>query len=201
MSVIDTAAVTAVPIALWKAVFDKAFSLLALLLLLPFGLLVALLIVLDNRGRVFYRQTRIGQAGRPYQIFKFRTMVAHADKLGPALTATGDTRITRIGRLLRRMSIDEIPQLINVLRGEMSIVGPRPEIPEIVRTYTKAQFKALQVRPGITGLTQVNGRDDLPLPEKLVLDARYVDTLSPGMDLAILLKTIPAIISGKGNRY
>ena len=201
MSVIDTAAVTAVPIALWKAVFDKAFSLLALLLLLPFVLLFALLIVLDNRGRVFYRQTRIGQAGRPYQIFKFRTMVAHADKLGPALTATGDTRITRIGRLLRRMSIDEIPQLINVLRGEMSIVGPRPEIPEIVRTYTKAQFKALQVRPGITGLTQVNGRDDLPLPEKLVLDARYVDTLSPGMDLAILLKTIPAIISGKGNRY
>lgn len=134
-------------------------------------------------------------------VWKFRTMVKDADKIGGGLTDHGDSRITKVGRVLRRLSLDELPQLFNVVRGEMSIVGPRPEIPEIVANYSTTQRRALSVKPGITGLSQINGRDDLPIKKKLGYELEYVENFSLLLDLKILLKTIPAIIGGQGNRF
>ena len=128
-------------------------------------------------------------------------MVNNAHLIGPGLTAHNDKRITPLGKFLRRSSIDELPQLINVLMGNMSIVGPRPEIPEIVKTYTTEQKRALTVKPGITGLSQINGRDDLPIDKKLKYELEYVESSSMVFDLKIIIKTIPALLSGRGNRY
>lgn len=127
-------------------------------------------------------------------------MVRNASRLGPGLTATNDMRITRVGKYLRRLSLDELPQFINVIKGEMSIVGPRPEIPEIVQTYTPEQRKALTIKPGITGLSQINGRDDLPIDVKLNYEIEYVEKCSFTLDWKIIFKTIPALITGRGNR-
>jgi len=134
-------------------------------------------------------------------MWKFRTMVKDADKIGGGLTEHQDARITKVGRFLRRLSLDELPQLFNVILGEMSIVGPRPEIPEIVAKYSPMQRRALSMKPGITGLSQINGRDDLPIKKKLGFELEYIDNFSLLLDFKILLKTIPAIISGQGNRY
>jgi len=128
-------------------------------------------------------------------------MTHGADQIGPELTEHRDNRITGVGKLLRRLSLDELPQLFNVILGEMSLVGPRPEIPEIVQTYSPQQKKALSIRPGVTGLSQINGRDDLPIEVKLNFEVEYVRTVSMGLDFKILLKTIPAIINARGNRY
>lgn len=170
-------------------------------ILSPLFALIALLIRLDSKGPVFYKAKRIGKNGEPFLMWKFRTMHQDADRIGPGLTQDNDSRITRIGKFLRRLSLDELPQLFNVLRNEMSIVGPRPEIPEIVETYSPAQKRALSVKPGITGLSQINGRDDLPIDDKLRYEVEYVDKLSLILDVKILLKTFPAIVNARGNRY
>lgn len=133
-------------------------------------------------------------------MWKFRTMVENASQIGPNLTATNDMRITRVGKYLRRISLDELPQIINVMKGEMSIVGPRPEIPEIVSTYTPEQKKALTIKPGITGLSQISGRDDLPIDVKLNYEIEYVERFSFTLDCKIVFKTIPTLINGRGNR-
>jgi len=156
---------------------------------------------MESRGPVFFRHERVGKDGNPFMVWKFRTMVRDADKAGPSLTSHGDPRITGVGRVLRRLSLDELPQLFNVVCGEMSLVGPRPEIPELVANYTQAQKRALSVKPGITGLSQINGRDDLPINKKLGYELEYVENFSLLLDFKILLKTIPALLSGEGNRF
>jgi lipopolysaccharide/colanic/teichoic acid biosynthesis glycosyltransferase len=183
-----------------KENFDIVLAVFVIILLSPMILLIAVLIKLESKGPVIYRHERVGKWGKPFKMWKFRTMVQDADQVGPGLTAKNDPRITKFGGFLRRASLDELPQLYNVLRGEMSIVGPRPEIPEIVRTYSLQQQRALAVKPGITGLSQINGRDDLPLDLKLDYEKKYVNTFSLGLDVKILFKTIPVLIHGRGNR-
>jgi lipopolysaccharide/colanic/teichoic acid biosynthesis glycosyltransferase len=184
-----------------KRGWDILIATVTLVLLSPLFLLIAILIKLDSRGAVFFRHPRVGINGRNFMMWKFRTMVSNADRVGPGLTAVNDPRITRLGKWLRRLSLDELPQLVNVLTGEMSLVGPRPEIPEIVSTYSSEQKRALAVRPGITGLSQINGRDDLPMKEKLDYEIQYVERCSPTLDLRIILRTLPALINARGNRY
>ncbi len=151
-----------------------------------------------NRGPLFYRQERLGRDGEEFQILKFRTMRPKADPYAPSPTDDNDERITPIGRWLRRFSLDELPQLINVLRGEMSLVGPRPEMPFIVERYQPWQRLRLQVRPGLTGLWQILGRKDLPLVENIEYDFYYINNRSLLMDLVILLRTVPVVLRGRG---
>jgi lipopolysaccharide/colanic/teichoic acid biosynthesis glycosyltransferase len=184
-----------------KRIFDIVFAIAVLVIVFPLILLIAIAIKSESRGPVFFRHTRVGRNGIEFKMWKFRTMVDGSHLNGPQLTQDGDRRITGLGKILRRMSLDELPQLFNVLQGNMSVVGPRPEIPEIVRSYTAQQKRAISVKPGITGLSQVNGRDDLPIDRKLNYEVEYVENLSLQLDLAILIKTIPAIISGRGTRY
>lgn len=184
-----------------KRVFDVIAAVILLVPCVPLFVLVAIAIKIDSRGPIFFKHTRVGKNGDLFKMWKFRTMVQNADKLGEGITTQGDARITRVGKWLRRTSLDELPQIINVLLGEMSLVGPRPEIPEIVEQYTPEQREALAVRPGITGLTQINGRDNLPMQEKLEMERSYVHKLSPLLDVKILLLTLPAVISGEGARF
>ncbi len=171
--------------------------------------LIALAIRLDSRGPVLFRQTRIGQDGRPFRIFKFRTMVDGAEALlpqlvdldaleQPAFKLRNDPRVTRVGRFLRRWSLDELPQLFNVLRGEMSLVGPRPEEAALVARYTDAQRRRLAVKPGMTGPMQINGRGDLSFEQRLALELDYIEHYSLRRDLVILLRTLPAVLHGTG---
>ena len=160
---------------------------------------VALAITLDSPGPIFYRQERVGKAGRIFQIAKLRTMIPDAERLsGPTWAQEDDPRITRVGRVLRRWSIDELPQLFNVLCGQMSLVGPRPPLPEEVEEYTEKHMKRLQTIPGITGVWQISGRSSLGFEEMVKLDLYYVDNWSVWMDFAILLITPLAIVSRKG---
>ncbi|TDI76010.1 MAG: sugar transferase [Bacteroidetes bacterium] len=184
-----------------KRIVDIVLSILITLILSPLFFLVAILVKLTSKGPVFFRHARVGKNEVPFQMWKFRTMTHESDQIGPGLTEPGDSRISGVGKLLRRLSLDELPQLFNVMLGEMSLVGPRPEIPEIVQTYSPQQKKALSIRPGITGLSQISGRDDLPIDIKLNLEVEYVETVSMGLDFKILLKTIPTIINARGNRY
>ncbi|TDI80264.1 MAG: sugar transferase [Caldithrix sp.] len=184
-----------------KRIVDIVLSILITLILSPLFFLVAILVKLASKGPVFFRHARVGKNEEPFQMWKFRTMTHGADQIGPGLTEDEDSRITGVGKFLRRLSLDELPQLFNVMLGEMSLVGPRPEIPEIVQTYSPQQKKALSIRPGITGLSQISGRDDLPIDIKLNLEVEYVETVSMGLDFKILLKTIPTIINARGNRY
>jgi undecaprenyl phosphate N,N'-diacetylbacillosamine 1-phosphate transferase len=183
-----------------KRISDIFITFFLSIFTIPLFLLVAVLIKLDSHGPVFFRHMRIGKDGKPFKMWKFRTMVQDASQLGSGLTKTNDMRITTIGRYLRRLSLDELPQIINVMKGEMSIVGPRPEIPEIVKTYTPEQKKALTVKPGMTGLSQINGRDDLPIDIKLNYEIEYVERYSFTLDWKIIFKTIPVLINGRGNR-
>ncbi|CAA7599621.1 Bacterial sugar transferase [Acididesulfobacillus acetoxydans] len=181
-----------------------------LILLSPLWLIVVLWIKGDSPGPALFRQTRIGREGEPYTIYKFRTMIVDAERLmRPALEQVrelegfvfqqkDDPRITRSGRLLRKTSLDELPQLLNILKGDMSLVGPRPEVPEIVRLYTPEQRLRLKVPPGVTGLAQVNGRSELTLGETMTYDLEYVRRWSLGLDLKILLKTVSVVFSGRG---
>ena len=181
-----------------KYTLDFLFAALALLLLgLPL-LLVAVAIRLESRGPALYTQARVGREEKVFRIYKFRTMVPDADKIGPLLTQNDDPRITRLGKFLRRSSIDELPQLINILKGEMSFIGPRPEVPPIVETYNERQRGVFKVRPGLSGWAQVNGRDELDIPTKLNLDLEYVARVSLGFDLKILLLTFPTLLSKRG---
>ena len=161
--------------------------------------MLALAVRLESRGDPIYRQRRIGKDGRPFQIYKLRTMVTGAEFTGAGLAvAAGDSRITRVGTLLRRYSLDELPNLWNVVRGEMAIVGPRPTLEGQVRQYTPRQRGRLAVRPGITGWAQVNGRASLPWAERIELDLWYVEHRSLSLDLSILAKTVEMVARGHG---
>jgi lipopolysaccharide/colanic/teichoic acid biosynthesis glycosyltransferase len=165
----------------------------------PLMALAALLIRLESRGHPIYKQRRVGRHGRPFEIYKFRTMVDGAEYVGAGLAVNaGDPRITRVGHLLRRWSLDELPNLVNVVRGEMSLVGPRPTIQVQVDQYTPHQRRRLEVKPGITGWAQVNGRTSLPWHERIELDVWYVDHHSLLLDVRILLRSLRLVFEGYG---
>ena len=165
----------------------------------PMVAVLALAVRLESGGSPIFKQTRAGKDGRPFEIYKLRTMVDGAEFTGARLAlAEGDERITRVGALLRRYSLDELPNLWNVLRGEMSIVGPRPTLEFQVLQYTPRQRGRLAVKPGITGWAQVNGRASLPWPERIELDLWYVEHRSLRLDLAILRRTVGLVLSGHG---
>ena len=182
----------------------RAVDLLAAAILLasclPILVAACLAIVAETPGSPLYLQWRSGLGGRPFRIIKLRTMLAGADRIGPALTQHGDPRITRVGSLLRRWSLDELPQLLNVLAGQMSLVGPRPELVPIVASYSPRQRQVLLARPGLTGWAQVNGRDDLAIPDKLELDLDYVARRTLRWDLAIMARTVRVIATGQGTK-
>lgn len=178
---------------------DTLVAATALVVLSPLLALAALVISLESRGGVIYRHERIGRGGRPFQLWKLRTMVSGAERMGAGLyIEQDDSRITRSGALLRRFSLDELPNLVNVLRGEMSVVGPRPTVAVQVERYTPLQRRRLEVKPGITGWAQVNGRASISWPERIELDVWYVDHRSPWIDLKILARTVKLLVSGQG---
>ena len=178
---------------------DLLVASLALAVAAPVLALAAILIKLESRGPVFYRQRRVGRGGAPVELWKLRTMVPGAETMGSGIyVVEGDPRITRTGRLLRRLSLDELPNLVNVLRGEMAIVGPRPTVQEQVDRYTERQRRRLEVRPGITGWAQINGRTSLPWPERIELDVWYVEHRSVRLDLRIVARTVRMLATGHG---
>ena len=180
-------------------VLDVALAALLLAITSPLFALAGLAIRLESRGPVFYRQLRVGRAGEQFQLWKLRTMVPGAETMGAGIyVIEGDPRITRVGRLLRRFSLDELPNLVNVLRGEMAIVGPRPTVQEQVDRYTDRQRRRLEVKPGITGWAQINGRTSLPWPERIELDVWYVEHRSLRLDLRILMRTARLLATGHG---
>ena len=179
-----------------KRVEDIVIAVAALMLISPLWLAVVLAIKIPYWEPVFYYQRRIGLRGREFKVIKFRSMIVGADNT--SLAASHDPRITRVGKWLRAASLDELPQLINVLRGEMSVVGPRPALPEMVSHYTNEERRRLDVRPGLTGWAQVNGRNALPYHERLRLDVWYVENWSLWLDLVILLRTTPVLIRAQG---
>lgn len=183
-----------------KRLLDVLLGLALLAASLPVLVASCLVIALETPGSPIYFQRRSGLGGRPFRLAKLRTMVVGADRLGPLLTQPADPRITKVGAVLRRWSIDELPQLLNVVAGQMSLVGPRPELVPIVETYTPRQRQVLRVRPGLTGWAQVNGRDDLSITAKLALELDYVANRTLRMDLAIMARTVRVVLSGQGTK-
>ena len=193
-----------------KRLFDIVLSLIVLAVFLPFGLLIALVIVGDTKGHVFYRQTRVGRHNKDFQLYKFRTMYEEADHGSLITVGTNDMRITKSGLFLRKYKIDEFPQFLNILKGEMSIVGPRPEVRKYVDMYTPEQMKVLSVRPGLTDYASIRYVDENALlavsdnpeqtyiheimPDKLALNLKYIQEQSFRVDLKIILQTIAAIV-------
>jgi lipopolysaccharide/colanic/teichoic acid biosynthesis glycosyltransferase len=192
-----------------KRLFDIISSTLALVVLSPLLLALALLVKLTSTGPVLFRQRRLGRGARPFEIYKFRTMVAGADRPGPCIAVNGDPRVTRVGRFLRRFDLDELPTLFNVLKGDMSIVGPRPELPEYLSYYSDQQKRVFAVRPGLTDpgtlvfrneAALLTGRDAERayvreiLPRKLALNLAYVDRQSLTYDMAIIARTLAAVL-------
>jgi lipopolysaccharide/colanic/teichoic acid biosynthesis glycosyltransferase len=193
-----------------KRIFDIFFALFALLLFLPFGLILALIISLESHGGVFYKQERIGQFGKPFKLLKFRSMKTGSDKKGLLTVGMNDSRITKSGHFIRKFKLDEMPQFINVLKGDMSIVGPRPEVKKYVDLYTEEQKSILNVKPGITDYAsleyfkenEILGRADDPektyiseiLPNKLTINERYLKNPSILVDLKIIIRTFLKII-------
>jgi lipopolysaccharide/colanic/teichoic acid biosynthesis glycosyltransferase len=177
---------------------DILLASVLLALAAPIVAIAAVAIRLESRGPVFYRQRRVGQHGRPFDVWKLRTMVPGAESMGAGIyVLEGDPRITRVGRLLRRFSLDELPNLINVLKGDMAMVGPRPTVQEQVDRYTDRQRRRLEVKPGITGWAQINGRTSLPWPERIELDVWYVEHRSLRLDLRILARTAHMLATGR----
>lgn len=182
-----------------KRALDFCAALVGLILLWPLFLLIALAIKLDSPGPVFFHQERIGQYGHPFRIHKFRTMVAGGERMGAGyILERNDPRITRVGALLRRLTLDELPQLVNVLKGEMSLVGPRPTLAYQVARYNDFQRQRLLVKPGMTGWAWIHGRRELPWPQRIELDVWYVNNWSLWLDLKILWRSIPFLIRGTG---
>ncbi|HXX68748.1 MAG TPA: sugar transferase [Polyangiaceae bacterium] len=192
-----------------KRLFDIGASASALALLSPLMLVVAVLIKVTSRGPVLFRQTRVGRHGRPFHMLKFRSMVANAEELkaklmakneqaGPVFKIARDPRVTAVGRFIRKYSIDELPQLVNVLRGEMSVVGPRPPVPSEVARYEAWQRRRLSVRPGLTCVWQVSGRNEISFDDWMYLDMEYIDHWSLAHDFQLILKTVPIVLSGRG---
>jgi lipopolysaccharide/colanic/teichoic acid biosynthesis glycosyltransferase len=176
---------------------DVALAGTALVLSSPALGLAALAVKLEDGGPILYRQTRVGRDGSDFELLKLRTMVVGAEKLGSGYAVDeGDPRITRVGRILRRLSLDELPQLWNVIRGEMSLIGPRPTLRYQVERYTARQLRRLDVKPGITGWAQVHGRAQLPWEERIELDVWYVEHRSPLVDVRILARTPLALFAG-----
>jgi exopolysaccharide biosynthesis polyprenyl glycosylphosphotransferase len=192
-----------------KRSLDVVFSALVLFLAAPLMALIALMIKLESPGPVLFRQERVGRNGRCFEVYKFRSMVEGADEqkfallhlneaAGPLFKIRHDPRITRVGKWLRKLSLDELPQFYNVLRGEMSLIGPRPPLPQEVEQYQEWHKRRLEVAPGITGLSQISGRSELTFDETALLDIYYVENWSLGLDTKILLQTIPRVIFGNG---
>jgi lipopolysaccharide/colanic/teichoic acid biosynthesis glycosyltransferase len=194
-----------------RRTFDVLLSALALVALTPLFIVVAIAIKLQDRGPVLFKQERIGRGGKRFTLYKFRTMVHGADAMKAALAAanpkamsgvrfklTNDPRVTRVGRFLRRFSIDEMPQLYNVLRGDMTLVGPRPPVWSEVAQYSPKALRRLEVTPGLTCLWQIGGRSDLTFDQQVELDLEYIDKVQPAEEIAIVVKTIPAVLSGRG---
>ena len=181
-----------------KRFCDVAVSLFLLIVLFPLFPLIAILIKLDSSGPVFFRHYRIGKDGQPFELWKFRSMRAEVPEYEASPRSSVDWRLTRIGRLLRRMSIDEIPQLINVLKGEMSLVGPRPEMPLFVARYHTLAHERLAVRPGITGLWQISPARAFPIHENFQYDLHYIRNQNFLLDCAIIVRTVAAVIHGVG---
>ena len=176
---------------------DVAIAGLGLAVTSPVLALAAAAIRLEDGGPILYRQSRVGKDGVDFEVLKLRSMVVGAESRGAGLAVNvGDARITRVGRILRRTSIDELPQLWNVLRGDMSVIGPRPTVRSQVDAYSPRQRRRLEVRPGLTGWAQIHGRATLPWPERIELDVWYVDNRSPRIDLQILLRTPLALFGG-----
>jgi lipopolysaccharide/colanic/teichoic acid biosynthesis glycosyltransferase len=182
-----------------RRAIDIAVSSLALAVSAPVLALAALAIRLESRGPVIYSQRRAGLGGRTFDVVKLRTMVDGAEHIGAGLAIdANDPRITRVGAFLRRTSLDELPNLVNVLRGEMSMIGPRPTLPAQVEQYTPRQRGRLQIKPGITGWAQVNGRASLPWDERIELDLYYIEHRSLSLDLKILWRTVAMVLGGSG---
>ena len=194
----------------FKRLMDIVLSIIALVLGSPFFILTALLVKVTSPGPIIFSQVRVGRFGRHFKFYKFRSMYIDAEARkaelmkhnesgdGVIFKMKKDPRITPIGRFIRKFSIDELPQLFNVLLGDMSLVGPRPPLPSEVRTYTLEERKRLNITPGITCLWQVSGRSELPFSKQIALDKEYIASQSMWKDFLILLKTIPAILTGKG---
>jgi len=192
-----------------KRLLDILASSIALFLLSPLLIATALAVMLGSRGPILFKQRRVGLHGRTFDMLKFRSMVRNAEDLraklaaqneqaGPVFKMKHDPRITRVGRFIRRFSIDELPQLINILRGDMSIVGPRPPIPSEVARYEAWQRRRLSVRPGLTCVWQVSGRNEISFDEWMLLDMRYIDHWSLAQDIQLILKTVPVVLKGRG---
>lgn len=193
-----------------KRLLDVVGSIALMTLLAPALAFVALLIVLGDPGPVFFRQTRVGRYGRLFGMWKFRSMYVDAEARKAELMARNemaggvtfkmkdDPRVTKVGKYIRRASIDELPQLWNVLRGDMSLVGPRPPVPKEVAEYTLSDRRRLEVTPGITCIWQVSGRSSIPFPQQVELDVAYIESQSFWLDVVLLLRTIPAVLFGKG---
>lgn len=196
-----------------KRILDLLLVIPGIVLLLPFFVLIAILIKIDSRGTVFYRQERMGYKFHPFRIYKFRTMFEGSDKKGPQITSGGDSRVTKVGRFLRALKLDEFPQILNVLRGEMSLVGPRPEMRKYVEAFRREYETILKVKPGITDLSSIVfrneetllGEQDNPeeyyinehLPNKIELAERYVKERSSLKDIRLILLTIKSILKGE----
>jgi exopolysaccharide biosynthesis polyprenyl glycosylphosphotransferase len=182
-----------------KEVFDKIVSFISLVVLLPLFLVVAILIKLDSPGPVFFLQDRVGKDGKIFKVFKFRTMTSDApEKTKGKYIDKSNPYVTRVGKILRRTGIDELPQLINVLKGEMSLVGPRPTLPYQVAKYNEYQRKRLLMKPGITSWALIHGRNKLTWPERIEYDVWYVEHWSFWLDIKILFKTVWVVAKGEG---
>jgi exopolysaccharide biosynthesis polyprenyl glycosylphosphotransferase len=193
-----------------KRLFDIIVTATALILLSPFFLLLAIIIRFDSKGPFLFYQVRIGKQGKPFKMWKFRSMYKDAEerlkelrknnemKGGVLFKMKHDPRITRVGRVIRKLSIDELPQLWNVLQGDMSLVGPRPPLPNEVEQYTSYQYQRLSVTPGITCIWQISGRSKIPFDQQVEMDLEYIEKQSFWLDIVILLKTIPAVLKANG---
>ena len=192
-----------------KRAFDIAFSAVTLVAILPLLLILMVAILIESRGNPLFSQERIGFDGRPFRLLKLRTMVRDAEKRRaeledlneaqwPLFKLRRDPRITRVGRLLRRTSLDELPQFLNVLWGDMSLVGPRPPLPHEVSTYTNEQARRLSVMPGLTGMWQVSGRSEASFDECVSLDLAYIDAWSFWLDIRLIAQTVAVVLTGRG---
>lgn len=185
-----------------KNLFDRVGGVILFIILLPILLIIASLIKNEDKGKIFFLQKRLGKDEHIFEIYKFRTMKENAPDIrlkdGSTFNSDDDPRVTKIGKFLRRTSLDELAQIINIIKGEMSFIGPRPDLPDHLKLYEGEEFKKLLVKPGITGYAQVNGRNNLPWKERFKYDIYYVENWSILLDIKIILKTIRIIFSGKG---
>ncbi|NLK98434.1 sugar transferase [Defluviitalea saccharophila] len=178
---------------------DKLIAFILFIAVSPIFFIIALGIKLTSKGPVFFIQERVGKDGKDFKIYKFRTMIQNAVNMGNGIyTEENDPRITKIGRILRKTSLDELPQLINILKGDMSIIGPRPTLRYQVEKYNEFQMQRLKMRPGVTGLAQVNGRNSLPWAKRIEYDVEYVNNYSLWLDLKIIIKTVKVVLTAEG---